>query len=395
MATPIKKSAESKSKHPVELCYLEELQFDLRNPRYGTGADKINTEREALDHIVNTFGVNDVLSSIAVNGFFDSEPLVGIHIEKEKKIRILEGKRRLAACLILSGDARAASQTRLRDQYIQIHKDNGKRRITPVPVIVYRGKNSFKEVLPYIGVRHIVGFLEWDSYAKAAWVDQVLRDHQLKLKEVMEMLGDNNGTAPRMLAGYRFVNQLIRVGQFRLDQSQRKGRGSNPYYPFSWVYTALDNPPIKEFVGFIEVDGTPAQNPIPETKLDQAGWIMKFMFGDKNHGVPAVVEDSREIGDLAKAVRDVVLCNRLKEGRSLRLVMEEARPSSERLQEGFQRVADQLRDLTGLIVPGSLEADTAQDLIVPARSVSNLARKALADLKKIAGGEDESTEEQE
>jgi len=113
------------------------------------------------------------------------------------------------------------------------------------------------------------------------------------------------------------------------------------------------------------------------------------------YGLAVGVVQRPEIGDLAKAVRDVVLCNRLKEGRSLRLVMEEARPSSERLQEGFQRVADQLRDLTGLIVPGSLEADTAQDLIVPARSVSNLARKALADLKKIAGGEDESTEEQE
>ena len=46
---------------PVELRFLEELAFDLTNPRSGVGAAKINTEREALDHIVSMFGVNDVL----------------------------------------------------------------------------------------------------------------------------------------------------------------------------------------------------------------------------------------------------------------------------------------------------------------------------------------------
>jgi hypothetical protein len=379
-------------KHPVELCYLEELQFVLRNPRYGVGASTIKNEREALDHIVDTFGVNDVLSSIAVNGFSDSEPLVAIHFKNEKKIRVLEGNRRLAACLILTGDVRAGSQTRLHDQFTKIRDENGRKRINPIPVIVYRGKNAMRDVLPYIGVRHIVGTLEWDSYAKAAWIDQVLRDHDLSLKKVMEMLGDKNGTAPRMLAGYRFVNQLVRTGHFRPDQSQRKGRGSNPDYPFSWVYTALDNPPIKEFVGFIEEDGTPDENPVPENKLEQAGWVMRFMFGDKNHGVPAVVEDSREIGELAKAVRDPVLCSRLKEGKAVRLVMEEARPSEERLQEGFQKVADQLKDLTSLIVPGSLKANDALSLIEPAKTISNLAKKALSDLTQIAAAGDDSNE---
>ncbi len=187
---------------------------------------------------------------------------------------------------------------------------------------------------------------------------------------------------------------MIRTGQFRPDQSQRKGRGSNPEYPFSWVYTALDNPPIREFVGFIEKDGTPDEQPVPEDKLEHAGLVMRFMFGDKNRGVPAVVEDSRDIGELAKVVRDTVLCSRLKEGKALRLVMEEARPSVERLQEGFQKVADQLKDLLGLIVPGTLKADTALSLIESARTVSNLARKALSDLKTIAAGGDDSTEDE-
>ena len=378
---------------PVELFYLEELQFDLRNPRYGAGAANIHTEREGLDHIVSMFGVNDVLSSIAVNGFFDSEPLVGIRLAGERRVKILEGNRRLAACLILSGDERAASQSRLHEQFSATHAAHGRKRISPIPVIVYEGRNALKDVLPYIGVRHIVGFLEWDSYAKAAWVDDVLRDHELTLDEVQQMVGDKNATIPRMLAGYRFVNQLVRSGHFRPDQSQRKGRGSNPDYPFSWIYTALDNPPVKEFVGFQEPDGVPALEPIPQNKLEDAGLLLTFMFGDKNRGIAAVVEDSRELGDLAKAIRDPVLRNRLKEGKKLRIVIEEARPSVERLQEGFQRVADQLRDLSGLIVPGTLESDAALGLVEPARLVLNLSKKVLADLRTIAAGGDEAEED--
>lgn len=385
--------SKTEPERPIELLFLEELQFDLRNPRYGAGAAQINTEREALDHIVQMFGVNDVLSSIAVNGFFDSEPLVGIRLEKEARVKILEGNRRLAACLILAGDERAVSQGRLHELYSKIHGEHGKKRISPIPVIIYEGKDALKDVLPYIGVRHIVGFLEWDSYAKAAWVHDVLRDHDLTLDEVQKMVGDKNDTIPRMLAGYRFVNQLVASGHFRGDQSQRKGRGSNPDFPFSWVYTALDNLPIKEFVGFKETDGVPDEKPVPTNKLDDAGALLTFMFGDKNRGIAAVVEDSRELGDLAKAVKDPNLRNRLKEGKKLRIVIEEARPSVERLQEGFQRVADQLKDMSGLIVPGSLEPDTALGLIEPARLVSNLSKKVLGDLRGIVAGQGDSADE--
>lgn len=127
-----------------------------------------------------------------------------------------------------------------------------------------------------------------------AWVDQVLREHKLLLNEVMDMLGDKNATIPRMLAGYQFVNQLIAAGSFGQDQSQRKGRGSNPDYPFSLGLYSARQSSGQRVVGFKETDGVPAEEPVPSKKLEDAGWIMTFMFGDKNRGVAAVVDDSRE-----------------------------------------------------------------------------------------------------
>jgi hypothetical protein len=286
----------------------------------------------------------------------------------------------------LQGDERAIDQGNLREKYQEAYKSHGKKPISPVPVIVYDGKKDLAELLPYIGVRHIVGFLEWDSFAKAAWVDRVLTDHEFTLNEVVEMVGDKNRTIPRMLSGYRFVQQIISSGNFRPNQSQRKRRGSNPDYPFSWVYSALDNPPIREFVGLKEKGATATVKPVPANKLNDAGQLMTFMFGDKNKGIPAVVEDSRELGELAKIILVPALRSKLKEGKKVREVIEEARPSSERLFEGFERIGSYMREMSGLVVPGSLNPKDARQLIDPAHSVENLARKLLKDVREIAMG---------
>jgi hypothetical protein len=384
---------QTRAAQPVERIALARLDFDLRNPRYGTAASKINTQRDALNHIVKMFGVNDVLSSISVNGFFDSEPLVGIEEPGTNRITVYEGNRRLAACLILAGDDRAQDQKRLQDQYRGSYEGHGTKRIDPVPVIIYRGDKALNNILPYIGVRHIVGFLEWDSYAKAAWINKVVTQHGLSLSDVQEMVGDKNDTIPKMLSGYRFVNQLVNTGHFNPEQSQRKGRGSNPYYPFSWVYTALLNNPIKRFLDLVERDGVAVENPIPEAKLEDAGQLLTFMFGDRTRGIAAVIDDSRELGDLSKAVNDPVLRNRLKDGRKLDVVMREARPSIERLQEGLQQATDLLEDMVGLIGRGNLDSEAAEKLVPSAKSVFNLSKNVLHELRKIQINDDGDGEE--
>ncbi|RYZ92306.1 MAG: hypothetical protein EOP06_04620 [Proteobacteria bacterium] len=382
-------SPSSKEGRSIQYLDLAELQFDLRNPRYGAAAGSINTEIEALDHIVRQFGVEDVLSSISVNGFFDSEPLVGHRPKPGDKVKIVEGNRRLAASLVLSADERAKNQVGLRQRYHARFPTSSPQNKLKVPVIVYDGEKGAKDVLPYIGVRHIVGFLEWDSYAKVDWVDRVLRENDMELSSIVEMLGDKNGTIKRMLAGYRFINQAIKTSQFRPEQSQRKGRGSNPDYPFSWVYTALDHKPIKDFIGFREGhDGSPQIDPIPDNKLPNAGWLLRFLFGDKINGQAAAIDDSREIGDLAQIIQKPALCARLKDGAKVRVVVEEARPSLERLMDGFYSIEKSLRELGGLVIPGELSTEDAQQLIDPSAAVLNVARKVVKDIQNISFGDE-------
>jgi hypothetical protein len=224
-------------------CSLSQLLLDATNPRLGKQCQPEEKQSQVLDTIVDVFGVDDVLSSIAVNGYFDAEPLVGI--KEGKNIRIKEGNRRLASCLILAGDPRARNQSKRTSEYKALQAKYRNQPITEVPVLVHDDQS---DLLSYLGVRHIAAAQPWDSFAKAAWVAEVLETDKLTLVEVSQMIGDQYRTVPRILEGYYLINQLIDSGQFTPSQSFRPGRGSNPEYPFSWVYTALGYKPIRNWL---------------------------------------------------------------------------------------------------------------------------------------------------
>src|SRR5947208_1991677 len=92
---------------------LERLHFDPDNPRFA-GEGNASGDQDLLDQIVDKFGVEDVLSSIAVNGYMNTEPLVGVELPNDRGVCIKEGNRRLAALLILADDPRAKNHANLR-----------------------------------------------------------------------------------------------------------------------------------------------------------------------------------------------------------------------------------------------------------------------------------------
>lgn len=378
MATSTKKhkgELPANGEKPVRHFSLEELHFDPRNPRYGNAAGGFKNETEMLDYIVEKFGVDDVLSSLAVNGFFESEPLVGT--PGRDGIKVLEGNR-----LILVGDSRAKNQKGRTQKYQELHKKYDEKPVSPVPVIVYEGAQALKELLPYLGVRHIVGATEWDSYAKAAWVARVVEDGELSLEDIVQMIGDSSRTAPRILGGFYLVEQLSEAGRFNPADSFRKGRGSNPDYPFSWVYNALDYAPICRWIGFPEdfrkLGRKPAKN------LENAEWLMMFLFGNRSKNFQPSISDSREIGDLAKTVADKEQLHALKKGKPVSEALKYAQPAFDLLSDELRDIRDKLDDAIGVVNQGTLRAAEAEELLETSRKVRALASNLHEDLIRAA-----------
>jgi len=105
-----------------ERVHLKLLRLDSENARFGPASSKSWEQAEILDHIVQTFGVDDVLSSLAINGYMAAEPLVCRRDAGSEELTVVEGNRRLAACLIISGDERASRQKTRTQHYQKIWK---------------------------------------------------------------------------------------------------------------------------------------------------------------------------------------------------------------------------------------------------------------------------------
>ena len=160
-------SAQVLASREVARVDLTDLLLDANNPRFGL-QEAGNGQMELLDHIVRKFGVDDVLSSLSVNGYFEAEPIVCRRRRSSSKLVVVEGNRRLAACLILTQDQRAANQAIRSGRYGEHWTKHGQPPVDPIPAIVFDPDEDEGAILAYQGVRHIASARPWDSYAKAA-----------------------------------------------------------------------------------------------------------------------------------------------------------------------------------------------------------------------------------
>jgi hypothetical protein len=371
---------------PVDRLPLSDLELDIRNPRFGESAGDFSTQADVVDWIVERFGVDDVLSSLSINGYFDAEPLIVSQNPSTKKFIVKEGNRRLAACLILAKDPRAKNHWKKADAIHQRGHGKGWSSSTLIPVIKFVDSES-QELLSYLGVRHIVSSQPWDSYAKANWISTVIANGQLTLDDIAEVTGDKNKTIARLLEGYNFVKQLIAAGHFDPKSSMRRGRGSNVSYPFSWVYTLLGYGPVREWLSLSA--GSSYEHPIPPAKLDEAALTLRCMFGDKAKSISPAISDSRQIGDLAVALGNTQKRSLLKSGYTISQIEEESQPIADRISTHLLKARDSLRDANGLLAEHDVGAVEAEELIEIVRSIRKQASETFRTLNAVLNEDDD------
>lgn len=352
----------------VQKVKLADLEFDQNNPRFGSEVGKVTNQTEILDLIVNEYGIDDVLSSLAVNGYFTAEPII-VRENAVGKYIVVEGNRRLAACLILANDSRAINQKSKRNS---IEKSLKHQPDQDIPAIVYGNNEDEKEIISYLGVRHIAAAQPWDSFAKAAWVAKVIDENNLTLAEVTTMIGERTGTISRMLEGYYFVTQLIDTAKFNPDHSYRKGRGSNTKYPFSWIYTLLGSPPVKRFLGMTA--DHPVKNPVPTEKLDDASILIDALFGNSAKSRRSAIDDSRDLGKLAGILDDPEKIVYLKRGDTVYEIEARFEPISDLLSEGLTECAERLKQITSALGEENIDPVEAQKYIPLILKVRNLSK---------------------
>ncbi|HDP7871779.1 TPA: hypothetical protein P7B39_004230 [Escherichia coli] len=379
---------EDKLKHKaVQYINIEDLELDVENPRFGEDSSSSDTQVDVLNNIVKNYGVTDVISSIAVNGYFSAEPMV-VRKNNNKKFTVMEGNRRLAACLILKNDDRARDQVNLHQQYIDKYNSHGCPKIDQVPAIVFEDDDGVdkKSLISYLGVRHIVSTKDWDSYAKAAWISRTIKEGDMSVSDISTMIGDRNSTIKRLLSGYNFIKQMESAGKYNKDDSVKKGRGSNTSYPFSWVYTLLSYKSIQDFVGLSDNPTDP--NPIDEKKLDNAKLLMTAMFGNKNKGQNSQVKDSRNLGVLAEIVASPEKVILLKQGKDVEDINDLTQPIGDRLTSLMLEIRSKLDECLTRVGREDLPMQDAIQLNIYLEQISKQFRSFRVSINEAITGSD-------
>ena len=228
---------------PIELS-IGQIYLDPNNPRFvHDGWTPILDEMMAdVDVQTKTFNrmmervhrVDQVLINMEINGYLPIDRVI-VREFKQGKYVVLEGNRRITAAKILLkrqekgdeiGEAILAS----------LHS---------IPCLEYTGLDE-DAAWVFQGIRHITGIRAWSAYNKAKLLSEQREDGQT-LTEVGKIFGLSGRGAGQWIRGYKAFRQAKDGTDFGRVMDERA-------YPFFQELFGRSNPPLREWLGWNEVD---------------------------------------------------------------------------------------------------------------------------------------------
>ena len=263
---------------------IQELRLDPQNPRLPASIQQ--ESQEALLHrIAEEYNAIEVARSIAVHGYFPSEPLIVIQQEDEVNV-VVEGNRRLAALAILNEPDLANSLDDASDW-----TDLAAQADLPeeVPVVIAPNRQA---VAPVIGYRHISGIEPWDPYAKARFIATLINEQNLEFNEVANLVGERPNEISAHYRNHEIVKQA--KNDFNIDIS----RVTRRFGVFTRAMTSLD---LRNHISApAPSDVSPKTKPLPDDMKEQVHELLSWVFGEK--GNASVISESRDITRLGKVL---------------------------------------------------------------------------------------------
>lgn len=285
-------------KHPQMDIGINRLYLDTNNPRLPENIQG-TSEAKLLNSLYRGFNLDELAESMCQNGYFDEEPLVVIPKNLPKKLSevapdskefktfidnekttftVVEGNRRLATVKLIV-DSNLRSQLKIKHWPEPLEDILSELKL--LPTIVYTKRS---DVIPYLGVKHIVGIQKWDSYAKARYVAQLV-DKGQTLQDVESQIGDTQGSARKNYIGYKLLQQA--KAEFDYDTEVAENN-------FSLLILSVGQGKIKKFLGLpTKIKDINPDAPVPEKSVDNLKNLMGWLFGDGKQ-LPAIKE-SRDI----------------------------------------------------------------------------------------------------
>lgn len=325
---------------------LDNLKFDAKNPRLPVRLQGITDENKVIDYMVKYGNIIELMLSIAETGYSDAEPLLIVK-ETYETYTVVEGNRRLAALKLLS----KPELTKIRTQSIKDVISDAKNIPTEIPCILYPDR---KDVLDYLGYRHITGVKDWGALEKARYLDQLYQIHikdtsQDKIyQKLAKMIGSRSDYVYKLHTALKLYDKANDKAYYGADIEEEN-------ISFSWLTTALGYSGISEFIGLSEA--TDAS--LSTLKEENFRKIFTWMFFPGK----AVVKESRQISELAKITEYPAALERLEKGCTIDEALLYTSAPSDAFIEMLKKAKQQLKQAKDAIEQLSAEPSEAKELI--------------------------------
>ncbi|MEU0266536.1 hypothetical protein [Nocardioides sp. NPDC006303] len=242
-----------------------------------------------------------VAQSIADNGYFAAEPLIGVPADEPGKYIVVEGNRRLTALLGLSHQEIRkdfADSSRWEDVA-------AKAALSPdviIPIVVHDDRASTHVE---VSRAHVVGKLPWRPYMQARFIAARVAEGR-SIAEVAELIGITKSKAADLYRDQAIVAQAERSG---LNTGEVEKA-------FSVLSVAMSNTKLRDHISApLGSRLEPGTDPVPQGKVGELKELISWVFGDEES--EPVITDSRQMSALGNVVSSEIGLSALRAGKSL------------------------------------------------------------------------------
>jgi hypothetical protein len=347
----------------INLIPLAKLVLDKKNPRLPRSVKR--TESAMMAYIAESTAIEDLMQSIAANGYFGGEPVIAVPDTKTAgQYVVVEGNRRLTALRLLHDPSAIKSPTaRMREI-----AEDAEYKPDRVAVVL---RSVREDVLPYLGFRHIVGVKAWEPLAKARYMAELFEATEKKLpppkryRLVARKIGSRANHIQRSLDALAVYDHIESHEFYDIKDLDELS------LHFSVLSTALADERIATFVGASKeikgdiVDAHPIVNPTA-LKAKSVAELTKWLFSKSDDGATKLGE-SRNIRELSSVVASAKALAALRDGASLAYAYRLTHGSTEELRQALYLAYESVERAAQLVAVAKYDAD--------ALSVANNIRK--------------------
>lgn len=344
-----------------------DLEFDPENPRFYRLNNSSNVE-SIVEEMLDKEGAQNLMLSIGQKGYFAGEPLLVVSEDGNAPFTVVEGNRRLAAVKLLNGEIPPPARRKISIGQIRAEAVV-KEFPTELPCLVY---NSRKDVLRYLGYRHITGIQEWDALSKARYLAELRETFYSSTPKAEQLKSLANEIGSRS----DYVAQLLTALNLYICAESTQNFFGLPItakdVEFSYVTTALNYSSICEWLGLenksdVEMPG------LQEENLKRAfGW-----FFSKDQLGRTVLGESRNLSELAAVVRNPEAVKVLLETNELAEAYLYSDGPQQALENAMQTALDRVNTIWRMLPGSNTVNSTHLEMAKKLAEQSRLVRTAI------------------